>query len=192
MADFRVETERLILRDWREDDFGALHALCTCPQVMATIGPLHDAEKTRGLLARLQERTARDGHTFWAMERREDGAMLGFCGLKRANAPGAEPVHGEMEIGWRLREEAWGQGYAREAATASLDLAFDRFGAARVIAFTAAGNAPSQTLMTRLGMRHWPEHDYLDGRFPADAPPNPQVTFGITREEWTAQRASRA
>jgi RimJ/RimL family protein N-acetyltransferase len=66
VSEFRLETERLVLRDWRDSDFEALHALCTCPQVMATIGPLHDEDKTRGLLARLQERTARDGHTFCA------------------------------------------------------------------------------------------------------------------------------
>jgi hypothetical protein len=52
-----------------------------------------------------------------------DGALLGFCGLKIADDPGS-PVEGEYEIGWRLREDAWGQGYAKEAATASLDHAF--------------------------------------------------------------------
>jgi RimJ/RimL family protein N-acetyltransferase len=131
------------------------------------------------------------GFTFWAVERRADGAMLGFCGLKRANAPGAEPIHGEVEAGWRLREDAWGQGYAKEAATAALDLAFNRFDAPRVIAFTAKGNLPSQGLMTRLGMEHLPEHDYVDRRFRVDAPPNPQVTFGVNADAWRAQRDRR-
>ena len=68
----RIETERLVLREWRDEDFAALHALCTCPRVMATIGPLHDEERTHALLARLQERQSRDGCTFWAMELRPD------------------------------------------------------------------------------------------------------------------------
>ena len=61
--------------------------------------------------------------------------MLGFCGLKRVNSDGA-PNPGDFEVGWRLREDAWGQGYAKEAAIASLDLAFGRFGAPHVVALT--------------------------------------------------------
>ena len=95
MAEFRLETERLILRDWRDSDFDALHALCTCPEVMATIGPLHDEEKTHGLLGRLQERTIRDGHTFWAMERKSDGRVIGFCGVSRGPVT---PIEGLLEI----------------------------------------------------------------------------------------------
>jgi RimJ/RimL family protein N-acetyltransferase len=96
-----------------------------------------------------------------------------------------------VEVGWRLREDAWQQGFAKEAAVASLDLAFDRFGADRVIAFTALGNLPSQGLMKRLAMHRLAEHDYVDRRFPLKSPPNPQVTFAITRAEWLAQRDRR-
>lgn len=63
MPEFRLETERLVLRDWCDGDFDALHALCTCPTVMATIGSLHDAAKTRDLLERLQNRQARDDNS---------------------------------------------------------------------------------------------------------------------------------
>ncbi|HAV79474.1 MAG TPA: N-acetyltransferase, partial [Erythrobacter sp.] len=80
-----------------------------------------------------------------------DGAILGFCGLKRSNQSGG-PL-GMMEVGWRLREDAWGRGYAKEAATASLDLAFDRFDAEEVIAMTVQRNTASWGLMQRLGMR---------------------------------------
>ncbi len=59
------------------------------------------------------------GYCFWIVERREDGAMLGFCGLKPG--PADTPIEGRVEIGWRLRADAWGKGYAREAAQASLD-----------------------------------------------------------------------
>jgi RimJ/RimL family protein N-acetyltransferase len=59
------------------------------------------------------------GFTFWALERKSDRALLGFCGLKLADAPGGEAIAGLHEIGWRLREDCWGQGYAKEAAIAS-------------------------------------------------------------------------
>ena len=158
---------------------------------MRHLGGLQTREQWREGFLRLRSYQQDLGHTFWIVEDKATGGLLGFCGLKRANAPGAEPLHGEVEIGWRLREDAWGQGYAKEAATASLDLAFDRFAAPRVIAFTALGNLPSQGLMRRLGMQHLPGHDYVDERFPADASPNPQVTFAIDREEWCAQRPKR-
>ena len=105
MAEFRLETERLILRDWQSGDFEALHALCTCPQVMATIGPLHDEEKTRGLLGRLQERTQLHGHTFWAMERKDDGRVIGFCGVSRGPVP---PIAGARATPARRRRRRCG------------------------------------------------------------------------------------
>ena len=98
MAEFRLETTRVVLREWRDTDFDALHALCTDPAVMATIGPLHDEERTRGLLSRMQERQRQHGCTFWAMERREDSRVIGFCGVSRSR--------GLMErLGMRYRED---------------------------------------------------------------------------------------
>lgn len=191
MSEVIAETERLRLRTWDDARWESFVRDTNTPAVMRWLGGVFSPEQMAAARARLNAYQADFGFTFWAVERKADNALLGFCGLKRANAAGAEPLHGEVEVGWRLREEAWGQGYAKEAAIASLELAFDRFGAARVIAFTAAGNLPSQGLMTRLGMRHWPEHDYIDQRFPADAAVNPQVTFGITAEEWAAQRVRR-
>ncbi|WP_300975070.1 GNAT family N-acetyltransferase [Sphingomonas sp. LHG3406-1] len=188
MSAIVAETERLRLREWDEERWAEFLRVTNTPAVMQWLGGVGDAAQMAAARARLDTYMADHGFTFWAVERRADDAILGFCGLKRANAPGAEPLHGEVEVGWRLREDAWGQGYAKEAAIASLDLAFDRFGAERVIAFTAAGNAPSQGLMKRLGMRRLPEHDFEDTRFPGDAAPNPQVTFAITAAEWRAQR----
>lgn len=192
MSEVVATTERLLLRGWDEARWAAFVEVTNTPAVMRWLGGVSSPEQMAAARTRLDGYAADHGFTFWAVERRSDAAILGFCGLKRANAPGAEPLHGEVEVGWRLREDAWGQGYAKEAAIASLDLAFGRFGAPRVIAFTALGNLPSQGLMKRLGMRHLPEHDYVDQRFPADSPPNPQVTFVITAAEWRAQRDSFA
>jgi len=157
MAEFRLETERLILRDWREDDFADLHALCTDPQVMATIGPLHDEAKTRGLLSRLIERTVRDGHTFWAMERKDDGRVIGFCGVSRGPMP---PIEGELEIGWRMAADCWGRSYAREAAQATLGWIAANRPREPVCAITSVGNLRSRGLMERLGMRYRPDMDF--------------------------------
>jgi RimJ/RimL family protein N-acetyltransferase len=87
-----------------------------------------------------------------------------------------------MEIGWRLREDAWGQGYAKEAATAALGAAFQRFGADEVIALTVPGNSPSWGLMTRLGMQRREELDYIDTRFGEEL--NPSIVYSTDRQTW--------
>jgi RimJ/RimL family protein N-acetyltransferase len=183
-------TERLRLVNWTEARRAEFVRVTNTPAVMRWLGGVNDAEQMAAAMARLDGYQRDHGFTFWAVDRRSDDALLGFCGLKRANAPGAEPLHGQVEVGWRLREDAWGQGYAKEAAIASLDLAFGRFEAPHVIALTALGNLPSQGLMMRLGMRKMPEFDYVDARFPEDDAPNPQVVFCIDREDWPAARAA--
>ena len=120
------------------------------------------------------------GFTFWVVERKEDGELLGFCGIKIADGEGS-PIAGEYEIGWRLREDVWGRGYAKEAAAASLDHAFDRLGAQLVVAITFPGNTASWGLMERLGMRRRAELAYDDPRFPEL---NPTIVYSIDREAW--------
>lgn len=183
-------TERLRLLEWDEARRAEFVRVTNTPAVMRWLGGVNDAEQMAAAMARLDNYQRDHGFTFWAVERRSDHALLGFCGLKRANAPGAEPLHGQVEIGWRLREDAWGQGYAKEAAIASMDLAFERFEAPHVIALTALGNLPSQALMKRLGMRRVPEFDYVDERFSEDDGPNPQVVYRIDRKDWPAARAA--
>ena len=115
MAEAVAETERLILRDWRESDLDALHHINSDPLVMATIGPVQDRESTRAGLGRLMARAVNDGHTFWALERKGDTRMIGFCGVARGTVP---QIAEDIEIGWRLASDCWGQSYAREAAEA--------------------------------------------------------------------------
>jgi RimJ/RimL family protein N-acetyltransferase len=181
MSDFRLETERLILRDWRGEDWPRFFTGTNTPKVMRWLGGLLDDNGMAATRARVTGCAAANGFCFWAVERKSDGEILGFCGLKRADAPGSS-VTGEMEIGWRLREDAWGQGYAKEAATAALDAAFERFGADEVVALTVPGNAPSWGLMTRLGMRRREELDYTDPRFGEEL--NPSIVYSIDRQTW--------
>ncbi|WP_010408974.1 GNAT family N-acetyltransferase [Citromicrobium sp. JLT1363] len=184
VADFRHETERLILRDWREDDWPAFWEGTNTPAVMRWLGGVCDADKRQGAQDRLLSYKHDYGHTFWAVERKGDGAILGFCGLKRCNQAGG-PV-GTMEVGWRLREDAWGQGYAREAATASLDIAFEAFDAEEVVALTVARNTASWGLMKRLGMRRREDLDFQNADFDAEDPTI--IVYSIDPETWEHSR----
>lgn len=184
MADFRHETERLILRDWRDEDWPRFWQGTNTPEVMRWLGGVCDEAKRRGAQDRLLSYERDHGHTFWCVERKADGAILGFCGLKRSNQAGGP--QGLMEVGWRLRQDAWGQGYAREAASASLELAFDRYGADEVVAFTVHGNTPSWGLMLRLGMRRREDLDFANADFDPDNPVI--IVYSIDRDNWTVAR----
>ena len=180
MSEFRHDTARLTLRDWREADWPEFWRVTNTPAVMRWLGGVMDAGGQAALRGRIESYLADHGHTFWVVERREDGALLGFCGLKRSNQPGGP--QGMMEVGWRLREDAWGQGYAKEAAAASLALAFDRFGADEVIALTVARNTASWGLMERLGMARREDLDFDSADFDAE---NPRIiAYAIARESW--------
>jgi RimJ/RimL family protein N-acetyltransferase len=165
MADTVAQTQRLRLRSWDEADADRFYAVMNDADVMRYLGGVQSPATWRAAYDRLQSYQRDLGFTFWIVERLDDGDLLGFCGLKRVNYEGA-PNPGEVEIGWRLRTSAWGQGIAFEAATAVLDLAFARFAAPRVVAITAAANLASQTLMERLGMTYDASLDFDDPRHP--------------------------
>jgi RimJ/RimL family protein N-acetyltransferase len=145
-----IETERLILRGWRAADVQPFHAMCNDPEVMRYLGPLISRADAEAAGVRQNGFLASHGYCFWALERKEDGVFLGFCGLK----PGPEgtPIHNEVEIGWRLARAHWGKGYAREAAEASLAWGWTNTDALEIAAMTVTANSNSWGLMERLGM----------------------------------------
>ncbi|MCJ2179929.1 GNAT family N-acetyltransferase [Novosphingobium album (ex Hu et al. 2023)] len=181
---FRLETPRLVLRDWAPGDFGRFVEVTNTPAVMRWLGGVMDAPRLDALESRLMAFQATLGHTFWVVERKRDGGhlsdeLLGFCGLKKIDAEGAL-FQGEFEIGWRLRQDAWGRGYAKEAARASLEAGFGRFGAQEIFAITNVENAASWGLMERLGMRRRSELDFVDPRF--DPPVCDTIVYAIERD----------
>jgi RimJ/RimL family protein N-acetyltransferase len=185
----QLETDRLVLRSWRTADWPAFFRLTNTPAVMRWLAGVFDAAGMAAQRARIEGFEEQYGHTFWAVERKQDGGhlageLLGFCGLKRGDSPDS-PVFGEFEIGWRLREDAWGHGYAREAAEASLAAGFEQFGAERIVALTIIENSGSWGLMERLGMVRRPDLDFVEGRYPP--PFCHAIAYCITREEWTTR-----
>ncbi len=187
MAKVAVETERLRLRDWQNSDEADFYAIMNTPAVMRHLGGVQDPEAWHAAFERISGFTRDFGHTFWIIEDKATGDLQGFCGLKRVNAPGAGNLTGQHEIGWRLRESAWGKGIAKEAAIASLDLAFGRFVATHVVALTIAANLPSQGLMERLGMVRRADLDFIDTRFGPEL--NPSMVWRIDAGDWPEARA---
>lgn len=174
-----IETDRLILRAWRDADRAPFHAMGNDPQVMEYLGPFQTRAETDAAIDRQNGGIARLGHGFWAVERRADGAFLGFCGIKQG--PDATPIQGEIEIGWRLATTFWGQGYAREAAQASLDWGWEHLDVPGIAAITTVNNVRSAGLMERLGMARAHGDDFEHPNVPLGSPLRPHVTYRITR-----------
>lgn len=190
MPEFRLETDRLILRDWREDDWEPFFRNTNTPEVMRWLGGPRDEEGRARTRERLPLIATDYGHCLWAVERKVDGGhlageLLGFCGLKRANFAGG-PI-GDFEAGWRFRQDAWGRGYAKEAAIASIEAGFEVFGAPHIIALTIAENTASWGLMERLGMRRRPELDFCCPDF---LPEKVTIVYSIDRDQWAARAAA--
>ena len=178
-----IGTSRLLLRNWRDEDIEPFIRHLNTQPVMRWLGGVRPPQEQRDIVRDRMMRWQKErGFTFWVVERRADGALLGFCGLKLASDAGS-PVEGQHEIGWRLREDAWGQGYAKEAASASLDFAFGRLGAPHVVALTVAENEASWGLMERLGMTRRPDLDYKG----PDWSPGPVIVYRIERDIWTGR-----
>lgn len=173
-----IQTERLILRRPEPRDTPALRSMFADPDVMADLAPVKDDEGTAATLAK-HDGYRHEGLGFWVVERCEDGAVVGFCGLKRGDTH--NPIAGEVEAGWIIDRPYWRQGYAFEAMEAALDWAWANTGAARIVAITSAVNTKSQKLMERLGMVRLEDGDYDHPLFPEGHRLRPTVTFAIPR-----------
>lgn len=175
-----IETERLVLRLWREADRASYLATCNTPAVTEFLGGPATVEQIDQGLARIRQSQAEHGFCFWALERKADHALLGYCGLKRVHDI-SPAIEGDVEIGWRLREDAWEQGYAREAATACLDWAWTHLDVPQVVAMTVPANAPSWGLMERLGMTRVAEGDFDHPALAEDHPLRHHIVYRIAR-----------
>lgn len=177
-----IETERLVLRSWRDSDRDAFGDMGRDPDVMRHFPSLLTREQSDEMIdRRLQAHIDRHGWGLWALERKEDGAFLGFTGLSTVDFPG--PIEGEVEIGWRLARQAWGRGYASEAAAAALDFGFNRLALRRIVAMTIEANKRSRRVVDRLGMVRTPELDFDHPRIPEGSPVRPQIVYVLERPD---------
>jgi RimJ/RimL family protein N-acetyltransferase len=184
-----VETDRLVLRRFTPDDLDLIVHLDSDPQVKRYID--NGAEVDRDELAEMldwwlgyYDRFA--GYGFWAAIDKTTGSFLGWFHLRPGEGAGPQ----EPELGYRLRQDAWGQGYATEGSKALIDKAFTELGAERVYASTMVVNVASRRVMEKAGLRYvrtfhadWPV------RIPGDE--HGDVEYAIDRDEWEQNRAAQ-
>jgi len=126
------------------------YALNAEPEMLRHLAPLSNA-RLDAMLDRWEAHFDQYGYSYWAIEEKSSGALIGACGLSHVASD--VPFAPAVEIGWRLGSAWQGRGLAREAAEVVLDAAFHRFGIERVVSFTVPENEASWGLMERLGMR---------------------------------------
>ena len=170
-----IETQRLILRGWRDADLEPYADIMVDPEVGLWLGGPFTREQAYERVARFTASLAETGLGRLAIERKSDGRLIGHCGL--ANAPDTKPVPEGREIGWALAPEAWGSGFAVEAARAVIADGFARFDPPEVLAFTGTTNLRSQAVMQRLGMTGDPTRDFDHPALAQDHPLRPHVVY---------------
>ncbi|GGU58388.1 N-acetyltransferase [Pseudomonas laurentiana] len=179
-----LESARLVLRQWQDDDLREFAAMCADPQVMRYFpAPLTRLESA-ALIGRLRGHFAEYGFGLWALERKDSGAFIGMTGLLTVNFNAAfAPA---VEIGWRLARRHWGLGFASEAAWTCLRCAFAQLSLEQVVSFTSESNLPSQKVMQAIGMQQDPGSSFEHPRIPPGHPLRPHVLYRINRTQWQA------
>jgi RimJ/RimL family protein N-acetyltransferase len=172
-----VATSRLVLRPFNDMDRPAFFELNSHPQVVALLGSSSSRAESDAMIDRFSAELTWEGWGFWAVEVAAGAPFIGMVGLHRM-AP-TMPIAPGIEIGWRLHPDYWSNGYATEAAQASLDYGFGQAGLSEIVAFTTTVNARSQAVMRRIGMVRDVDGDFDHPLLPVGSPLRRHVLYRI-------------
>jgi RimJ/RimL family protein N-acetyltransferase len=158
MADLTSEPkpERLLLRQWRDNDLEPYAAMNADPEVMRHFPALLTRAESAASMKRLRRAIDERGWGLWVVE--VDGKFAGFTGLNPTTF--VAPFTPCVEVAWRLYREFWGRSLAYRAATQAIQFGFASLKLPELVSFTAVGNERSRRLMERLGFNHDPTQDF--------------------------------
>lgn len=185
-----LRTERLLLRAWREADRDPFATLNADLQVMEHFPAILTQEQSDAFVERIATQFQETGWGLWAVEVADgsalQGAFIGYVGLWAADH--LEPL--TVEVAWRLAKDAWGQGYAPEAAAEALRYGFEVAELGEIVSFTVAQNGNSRRVMEKIGLKRQAERDFEHPNVDPEAHPHlvPHVMYTLDRDEWQASR----
>jgi ribosomal-protein-alanine N-acetyltransferase len=142
-----LETSRLILREFSPDDADAIARVLSDPETMRFYPAPYDRTGVEEWIGRNLHRYTKDGHGLWAMILKANGDLIGDCGLIVQNVDGVD----EVEIGYHVRRDLWGQGLATEAARACRDYGFSRLSVERLISLIRRRICPHAESLRKMG-----------------------------------------
>ena len=181
-----IETERLILRQWQQNDYAEFAKLTASVEVMKYFPSTLTTEQSDEGIERSKSSIKDKGFGFWAAELKQTNEFIGFIGI---NDPGdGYPFSPSIEIGWRLAQRFWGKGYASEGAKASLEFAFKKLGLNEIISMTPVLNSNSMKVMQRIGMQDT-KQNFIHPKLIKPHELAEHVLYKTTLEQWRAMQS---
>ena len=170
-----LETQRLLLRRWRDSDRELFARINSDSRVTQFLPALLSRSESDHLADRIEAHFEQHGFGLFAAELREERTFIGFVGL---SVPGFEaPFTPCVEIGWRIAAEYWNRGLATEGARATLTYGFDTLRLNEIVSFTVPANLASRRVMEKIGMTRAPEDDFDHPRLPEGHPLRRHVLY---------------
>ncbi|MFY0650456.1 MAG: GNAT family N-acetyltransferase [Cyclobacteriaceae bacterium] len=155
---YLFKSSRLGFRNWEEKDLLPMTALNQDKEVMKYFPDVQNEQQTRKLVTSMQQHFEANGFCYFAVDTLEDEEFIGFIGLMTKVY--LEELGELVDIGWRLRKGAWGNGYATEGAMACLKYGFENLGLDKIYAVCPAVNLKSEAVMKKIGMKKLQHFEY--------------------------------
>ncbi|MFZ4673239.1 N-acetyltransferase [bacterium] len=179
-----LKTNRLVLRNWKEEDFPAFAKLNSDPRVMVYLAK-YTKEESDNLAIRNKEKIDKEGWGRWAVSLRDSEEFIGTIGIYPLDHETYPlPFTPTVAVGWRIAFEHWGKGYATEGAKAVLDYGFKVLQLEEIVAFCHHEHVASMHVMEKLGMHRNPKDDFDADPFFKKLSVGRQVLYRITKKEW--------
>ena len=180
-----INTERLFLRPWSEEDLEPFAQLNADTRVREYFPGLLSRQESDASVKLMSEHIQRSDWGFWAASLIETEEFIGFIGLEDVyfSAPFNKSAPA-VEIGWRLAFNHWGKGYATEGALAALKYGYETLGLEEIVSFTTVTNQRSRHVMEKIGMHHRPKDDFDHPKLAEGHPLRRHVLYRLEKAEW--------
>lgn len=177
-----IQTKRLILRPWREEDFEPFAALNADARVMEYFPATLTRAESDAMATRVKREIEERGWGLWAVSVPGEADFIGYIGLKPVDF--TAHFTPAVEIGWRLAFDFWCKGYAAEGALAALRYGFDVLKLNEIVSLTTPGNIRSRRVMEKIGMHRDPKDDFDHPKLPEGHPLRRHVLYRILRKDF--------
>lgn len=177
-----IETERLLLRNWKEEDAEPYYEMNQDAHFLEFLPDTISMQEAKEYIINTNKRIAENGFSFFAVEEKESGKLVGSLGLEKIEE--TFPFAPAIEIGWRLAFPHWGKGYATEVARSVLAYGFNHLGFREIVSYAVATNYPSLRIMEKIGMKRDLQGDFKHPHLPEDHRLSASVLYRMKKAEW--------